>query len=133
MINFSEVERAIRSSYFNQNEEKTREVLDHLQTLSLTDPKMTIDLIARRKEPDLIKWNLYAVAWRTIERSIEWPFKVGETVIVEGEKEKRVIKAIFEKNEIRMVSFGNFACSLSMLRYPEKEKIQLSMFDDTLV
>lgn len=129
MIGFEEIEEVIRNSYFNQDDEITEQVLEEMKLLNLSSPDESMNLIRVNKEQELLKRNLYAISWRTIERSKEYPFEVGEEVRVKGERYQRKIRKLYSRSGIRMADFENFTCPLSLLEYPPEEKVQMSIFD----
>ncbi|RBP84937.1 hypothetical protein DFO70_14911 [Cytobacillus firmus] len=47
--------------------------------------KMTVlNKLSQRPLDTTAKWNLYAIAWRTIERTIEYNFKPGYQFKING-------------------------------------------------
>ncbi|MBD8591637.1 MULTISPECIES: hypothetical protein [Peribacillus] len=76
-----EIIENIRKSYFAKDEKTVKKVIKYVESLVENDKLTVLGIIGRKpRTKDLDEWNLEAVAWRTIERSMEYPYKVGDKI-----------------------------------------------------
>ena len=94
----------IKDSYFAEiDKDAADKVITHITSLAEQDKRSVLSLIAKLKTPDVNEWNLYAVAWRTIERTVKYSFQIGDTI--KFNRRIRTIKSIDLKD--RSVSLEN--------------------------
>lgn len=80
----------LKNSYFGEKYPDVLEkVINEIKSFVNKDKMDVLNDLARRPSDATAEWNLHAVAWRTIERTIEYPFSAGDTVLF-GKKEKKI-------------------------------------------
>lgn len=124
-----EIIENIRKSYFAKDEKTVKKVIKYVESLVENDKLTVLGIIGRKpRTKDLDEWNLEAVAWRTIERSMEYPYKVGDKITF-GSKKIRTIKAINSEEHTVQIENGDILPMCSIRFADEEEKFeQMELF-----
>ncbi|MFD4931862.1 hypothetical protein ACFWMS_23745 [Peribacillus butanolivorans] len=119
----------IRKSYFAKDEKTVDKVIAYVESLVENDKLTVLGIIGRKpRTKDLDEWNLEAVAWRTIERSMEYPYKVGDKITF-GNKKIRTIKVINSEEHTVQIENGDILPMCSIRFANEEEKFeQMELF-----
>jgi hypothetical protein len=129
------IKKEIESSYWADKEDGiTEKVFADLESMQHLNKEEILNKIGKRPRPsfdELIEWNLYAIAWRIIERSMDYPFQKGDVVLFANRT--YTIKSIKLETRQAELNTGTLVplCSLKMknsIIEPLAEPQQLSLF-----
>lgn len=120
----------IQESYFAKiDQEAANDVIQHIQELVKLDKMTVLRKLSRRPLEATAKWNLYAIAWRTIERTIEYNFKPSYQFKINGRM--RSIKEIIFNERVAVLENGDRFPLISIptiQTVPKREYQQLTLF-----
>jgi hypothetical protein len=75
----------------------------------------------------LHEWNLYAIAWRIVERSMDYPYQNGDVIVFGGRT--AIIKSVkIEKRSAELMNGTLVPLSSIRMKEPLLEPEQLTLF-----
>ena len=115
---FPVIKENLKNSYF-ATAAKVEIVMEYLKQREGMDKRELLIELSKRDRDDLELWNLFAVAWRTIERTVEYPFKVNDNVKINNRL--RLIKSIDYTDRMAQMENGDLV-GLILIKELEPKK-----------
>ncbi|MFS0604943.1 hypothetical protein [Peribacillus frigoritolerans] len=124
--------KEIKSSWFaKQKDVDSKKVIVELKKMEHLSKSEFLKKISKMpyvlNGAQLHEWNLYAIAWRIVERSMDYPYQKGDVIVFGGRT--ATIKSVRIKERSAELMNGNLV-PLSSIRMKEPllEPEQLTLF-----